>query len=76
MAPCESFLFINFTDWNYFYNSKLLKNFVFNAVQYSISENLQKNKKTKSVFWKDWAFPFNMKHFKYPKRFLNSLGDI
>ena len=36
----------------------------------------RKIKKTKTVFWKDWAFPFNMKHFKYPKRFLNSLGDI
>ena len=47
MAPCESFLFINFTDWNYFYNSQLLRNFVFNTVQYSISENLQKNKKNK-----------------------------
>ena len=51
MAPCESFLFINFTDWSYFYNSKLLKNFVFNTVQYSISENLQKNKKKQRAYF-------------------------
>ena len=51
MAPCESFLFINFTDWNYFYYSKLLKNFVFNAVQYSISENLQKNEKKQRAYF-------------------------
>ena len=43
---------------------------------YSISENLPESQKPKGIFWKDWAFHFKKKYFKFPKRFVNSSGDI
>ena len=43
---------------------------------YSISENLPESQKPKGIFWKDWAFHFKKKYFEFPKRFVNSSGDI